>query len=318
MVGIIILNYRTWELSIRCMKSIAESSSECAYHIYLVDNASPNLMPKVCRSYLEEHGDKISFLQASENKGYAAGNNIGIRQALADDCEYILITNNDIVFTSEAISNMLAGFKNSKVGIVGPKVLNADGNIQVSRCAMKTEMREIFQVFTAAKKIFHRKFSRYYCLDQEIDKPSVVYYVSGCCFMMTKVCAEEVTPLDEGTVLYDEEPILGVHMEEKGFQTLYYPESVVIHQHGATTMQIQPFMYQCICQSEIYYCSHYLHAKKWQLWMLYHYRRSLYRIRSRKDEKLKAYWNEFDKQTKMAYRKAVGEGRISNKPITKR
>ena len=35
-------NYRTWELSIRCMKSIAESSSECAYHIYLVDNASPN------------------------------------------------------------------------------------------------------------------------------------------------------------------------------------------------------------------------------------------------------------------------------------
>lgn len=126
-------------------------------------------------------------------------------------------------------------------------------------------------------------------------------------FMMSRVCAEAVTPLDEWTILYDEEPILGIHMEEKGFQTLYYPDSVVIHRHGATTMQIQPFMYQCICQSELYYCSHYLHAKKWQLWLLYHYRRTLYRIRSRKDEKLKEYWDEFDRQTKNAYQKAIGE-----------
>lgn len=307
MLGIIILNYQTWEISIRCMESIKDTIGEIPYHIYLVDNASPILMPEICQNYLAKHRETVSFLQAAENRGYAAGNNIGIRQALVDNCEFILLTNNDIVFTSESISNMLVAFKSRKVGIVGPKVLNTDGNIQVSRCAMKTEMREIFQVFTVAKKVFRRKYRRYYCLDQKIDKPSVVYYVSGCCFMMSRVCAEAVTPLDEGTILYDEEPILGIHMEEKGFQTLYYPDSVVIHRHGATTMQIQPFMYQCICQSELYYCSHYLHAKKWQLWLLYHYRRTLYRIRSRKDEKLKEYWDEFDRQTKNAYQKAIGE-----------
>lgn len=289
------------------MESIKDTIGEIPYHIYLVDNASPILMPEICQNYLAKHRETVSFLQAAENRGYAAGNNIGIRQALDDNCEFILLTNNDIVFTSESISNMLVAFKSRKVGIVGPKVLNTDGNIQVSRCAMKTEMREIFQVFTVAKKVFRRKYRRYYCLDQKIDKPSVVYYVSGCCFMMSRVCAEAVTPLDEGTILYDEEPILGIHMEEKGFQTLYYPDSVVIHRHGATTMQIQPFMYQCICQSELYYCSHYLHAKKWQLWLLYHYRRTLYRIRSRKDEKLKEYWDEFDRQTKNAYQKAIGE-----------
>ena len=289
------------------MESIKDTIGEIPYHIYLVDNASPILMPEICQNYLAKHRETVSFLQAAENRGYAAGNNIGIRQALVDTCDFILLTNNDIVFTSESISNMLVAFKSRKVGIVGPKVLNADGNIQVSRCAMKTEMREIFQVFTVAKKVFRRKYRRYYCLDQKIDKPSVVYYVSGCCFMMSRGCAEAVTPLDEGTILYDEEPILGIHMEEKGFQTLYYPDSVVIHRHGATTMQIQPFMYQCICQSELYYCSHYLHAKKWQLWLLYHYRRTLYRIRSRKDEKLKEYWDEFDRQTKNAYQKAIGE-----------
>lgn len=308
MLGIIILNYQTWEISIRCMESIKDTIGEIPYHIYLVDNASPILMPEICQNYLAKHRETVSFLQAAENRGYAAGNNIGIRQALDDHCEYLLITNNDIVFQQGAIIELIKAFEQDPaIGIAGPKVLNADGNIQVSRCAMKTEMREIFQVFTVAKKVFRRKYRRYYCLDQKIDKPSVVYYVSGCCFMMSRVCAEAVTPLDEGTILYDEEPILGIHMEEKGFQTLYYPDSVVIHRHGATTMQIQPFMYQCICQSELYYCSHYLHAKKWQLWLLYHYRRTLYRIRSRKDEKLKEYWDEFDRQTKNAYQKAIGE-----------
>ena len=185
------------------MESIKDTIGEIPYHIYLVDNASPILMPEICQNYLAKHRETVSFLQAAENRGYAAGNNIGIRQALVDNCEFILLTNNDIVFTSESISNMLVAFKSRKVGIVGPKVLNADGNIQVSRCAMKTEMREIFQVFTVAKKVFRRKYRRYYCLDQKIDKPSVVYYVSGCCFMMSRVCAEAVTPLDEGTILYD-------------------------------------------------------------------------------------------------------------------
>ena len=98
MLGIIILNYQTWEISIRCMESIKDTIGEIPYHIYLVDNASPILMPEICQNYLAKHRETVSFLQAAENRGYAAGNNIGIRQALDDHCEYLLITNNDIVF----------------------------------------------------------------------------------------------------------------------------------------------------------------------------------------------------------------------------
>ena len=38
MLGIIILNYQTWEISIRCMESIKDTIGEIPYHIYLVDN----------------------------------------------------------------------------------------------------------------------------------------------------------------------------------------------------------------------------------------------------------------------------------------
>lgn len=306
MLGIIILNYRTWDISIRCMKNIADTIGELPYHIYLVDNASPNPMPDECKKYLEKNEEQISFLQAEKNRGYAAGNNIGIRQALKDNCEYLLITNNDIVFTKQAIYSMLEGFTDIKTGIVGPKVLGEKGEVQTSRCSMKTGIKEVFQVFTIGKKIFRKKWEQYYCLNQDADQQAEVYYVSGCCFMMTRQCAIAVTPFDEGTVLYNEEMILGIRMEECGFKTCYYPKSVVIHQHGATTNQIQPFMYQCICQSELYYCSKYLQAKKWQIWLLYHYRRVLYWLRSMRDKRLREYWEVFARETKVEYRNCSG------------
>lgn len=96
-IGIVILNYQTWELSLRCMESIHRICRDLLYRIYLVDNASERPMPDAVKSYVAA-GKEIRFLQAKENRGYAAGNNIGIARALADGCDAILISNNDIVF----------------------------------------------------------------------------------------------------------------------------------------------------------------------------------------------------------------------------
>lgn len=41
-----------------------------------------------------------------KNLGYAAGNNVGIKEALQDGCEWLVISNNDIVFCENAISEM--------------------------------------------------------------------------------------------------------------------------------------------------------------------------------------------------------------------
>lgn len=306
MTGIVILNYQTWDISYRCVKNIIKTQQEILYHIYLVDNASPNPIPKKFSNYLEMNKERITFLQSSKNCGYAAGNNIGINHALLDGCDNLLITNNDILFEKDSVTELIKVLDDEKkIGIAGPKVVNDKGEIQISRCSMKTGIKEIFQIFTVAKKFFRKKWNKYYCLNQNPDKPAFVYYVSGCCFAISRVCALEVTPLDEGTVLYDEELILGIRMEQQGYKTYYNPKSVVVHQHGGTTNQMQPFMHQCICQSELYYCNKYLKAKKWQLSLLYHYRRGLYWIRSRRNDNLREYWNIFNMETKQHYRKML-------------
>ncbi|MCI9123635.1 MAG: glycosyltransferase family 2 protein [Eubacterium sp.] len=304
MTGIIIINYQTWSLSLRCMKSIQQTCAGYPYKIYLVDSASTQPIPERERCVFSdwERAGLLRMLQMESNRGYAAGCNTGIAAALADGCGIFVFANSDIVFQKGAILAFADCLRRyPQVGIVGPKVIDGRGAVQPSRCSMKTGIREIFELYTVAKKLFFRKRRAYYCLDQDARRASYVYHVSGCCFAMRKDCVLEITPLDEGTVLYDEELILGICMEQAGYRTRYEPKSVVVHRHGASTNRVRPFMYQCISQSELYYCAKYLHAKKWQLWLLYQYRRFLYLIRSIADQDLRKHWILFAKETKKTY-----------------
>lgn len=304
-IGIVILNYETWELSLRCMKSIHASAAGCKYKIYLIDNASKRPMPQAVKDYLALSEPDACYIHAEKNRGYAAGNNLGLKNALDDGCSVVIVANNDIIFKNNAMKRLAECLlRCPKAGIAGPKVINEAGQVQISRCSMKTGMKEIIQIFTAAKKISRRKWKTYYCLDKDPNRKATAYYVSGCCFAISRECAKKVTPLDEGTVLFYEELILGLRMEQAGYKTIYEPSSVVIHQHGATTNTVQPFMHQCISQSELYYCSRYLGAKKYQLWLLYQYRRLLYRMRCIGNVQFKEYWKIFDKATRKAYDEA--------------
>lgn len=302
MTGIVILNYQAWNMSLRCMKSIVKTTDMQQTKIYLVDNASTVLMPQKVDKYIRKH--QIVFLQSWKNGGYSSGNNIGIRRALLDGCGTILITNNDIVFCSHAIEEMAGYLKeHPDTGIAGPMVLDEKKQIQRSCCSKKTEMKEILQVFTAAKFLFQKQFRKYYCLDQNPKEGRDVYYVSGCCFMMSAECAEKITPLDENTVLYNEEMIIGIRMEQCNLKTHYCPAGKVIHRHGYTTEKIKPFTFQCISLSEMYYCSAYLKAPLWQIFLLREYRRFLYFVRSFHDKALWDYRKQYGRAVKKAWRK---------------
>lgn len=302
MTGIIILNYQTWETSLKCMKSAVRSMEGGAYAVYLVDNASTEPMPDAVKQYI--HANGVHFLQSKKNGGYASGNNIGIKKALEDGCDYLLISNNDILFREGAIQSMAAYLKSHPdTGIAGPKVVDRAGRAQYSCCSMRTGMKEIFQIFTAAKLVFGRKWKRYYCLDRNPDKGRDVYYVSGCCFMMSAACAGQITPLDEHTVLYDEELIIGIRMAQRGLKTHYCPKAVVEHRHGHTTDRMKPFMFRCISESGMYYCSAYLKAPLWQIFLLYQYRNLLYTVRSIRNKELRDYKKQYKQAVKAAWKR---------------
>lgn len=278
MIGIVILNYETWDVTLQCMESIMEAEIEEMIRIYLVDNASTRKKPKEIDRFIEQHS--VTYIEAAENRGYAAGNNLGICRALEDQCTYVLITNNDIRFRSAAIHRMKQLLESSdRIGIVGPQVVGLDGIHQPSVAMYRTGIREIFHFYTGFR-CFHRKAMReYQGMDQDAGGQYPVYHVSGCCFLMNRKAAETLYPLDENTFLYDEELIIGIRMEQAGLQTWYCGTAVVEHHHGYTTQKNSAFMQKCIRESEQYYCREYLQVNKIILYILFGYRKILQNIR---------------------------------------
>jgi len=66
------------------------------------------------------------LIQTGDNLGFAGGNNVGIRYALAkDDFEYVWFQNNDTVIDKNALTEMVKLAETSKkIGMVGSKIMN--------------------------------------------------------------------------------------------------------------------------------------------------------------------------------------------------
>ena len=90
-VGIIISNYNGWQDTLVCLESL-QRQTFTDFEIILIDDASPN-------DSVAQLQDKLPpntvFLPQQRNVGFAAANNIGIRRALADGCDFALLLNND-------------------------------------------------------------------------------------------------------------------------------------------------------------------------------------------------------------------------------
>lgn len=259
-IGIIILNYNSWKDSVNCVTTIAKSNRTYQYRIYLVDNQSSTIPTDFERKYLDEN---TCVIKAPENKGYAAGNNIGIEKALKDGCDYILICNSDILFSENDIENMISYFdKQSDAGIVAPSVYDVDGNFHPLFFGKKTTYSAIVKniLLKTPARIFLKKFEKEYIETSPIDMPSKRFSASGCCFVASRECMQYLYPLDEHTFLYEEENIIGCVLEKSKFSVYVIPNTHVVHLEGNSTKNVSKFSRKCFVQSEQYYLKEYLNV----------------------------------------------------------
>lgn len=271
MIGIVILNYNTWDETYKSILSVFDSEVDEGYYIYLIDNDSKVPMPQYISDLLKH--PQIKYIRSEKNLGYSGGNNIGVKIALEEGCDEILIANNDIVFKKDSILKMKQYLRENKnVGIVGPKVYLPDGSIQEINCGIKMGKKEKYMYLlkkTPLKFLVKDFVKKFNALDKDLSKPFIVYAVSGCCFMMSRQCALKITPFDEETFLYEEENIIGVRMENLGYSTVYCTDIEIVHEHGQSTKHMKAFSYSCFVESELYYFKKYLKGSLIEVFPLY-------------------------------------------------
>jgi GT2 family glycosyltransferase len=86
------------------------------FTVYAVDNASKDQSGTICADFDAD----IVIMKNEENLGFAAATNQGIRQAIADGCEYILILNNDVSFPPDFFAELVKGLIKNSADLVAP------------------------------------------------------------------------------------------------------------------------------------------------------------------------------------------------------
>jgi GT2 family glycosyltransferase len=229
MIGIIILNYKTYNETIDCVQSIRKSTT-CSYKIYIVDNNSPN--DSYNQLYAKFHNcDDIVLIESKENGGYSAGNNIGIKKALSDGAEAVILSNSDVIFYQESIDNMYSYLKiNKNIGILGPKILLENNNIQNSPRKNYSFVNYLFGkkpfIYLDIKGIRKDTYFTNYMYDSELVFKGLV---SGCCIALTKEYFDLCGYLDENSFLYFEEAMISIKAVNTELQTCVLPQAVVLH-----------------------------------------------------------------------------------------
>ena len=251
MLGIVILNYNNWKMSIDCLNSLL-SKKMFNYNIYLVDNNSSERIPNEFKKLLKNNRN-INFIQNDKNAGYSAGNNIGIYKAIEDKCDAILIANNDILFHDFDLQNFYEKKYDEEVAIIGPNIYLPNNQFQEINMGVEPNLLTKYKLLLSKlsyRILFNKVYKDFYLIDYQRVEMKKVYSVSGCCFLVKESVFEVVFPLDEDIFLYFEEHIIGSKLKNTGYKCIIDPNFEVLHNHSQTTKKMKIFSYAHLVRSE--------------------------------------------------------------------
>jgi GT2 family glycosyltransferase len=122
-VFVIILNFNGSRWLPACLDTLSQTSYS-KFSTVVVDNASTD----DSRSIVEKYS-QITLLENLQNNGFSVGNNLGIRYALAQQADYVVLLNPDTKVKPSWLSEIISiGEQQPSIGILGAVQLNYEGD----------------------------------------------------------------------------------------------------------------------------------------------------------------------------------------------
>jgi hypothetical protein len=239
-IGIVTVLYNSAQVLEGFFASI-EAQTYREFIVYCVDNQSTDGSGDLCA----RRGLPYRLISNAANLGVAAGNNQGIRAAIADGCEYVLLINNDTEFESDLVAKLLEAARDDSVDMVCPKILYFD----------------VPDVIWAAGGKFQPLFG-HRCIhigENEIDKGQYdkrrfVQYVPTCCVLIRRSVFEDVGLMDSRYFVYVDDVDFMFRAARAGKRLLYVPEATLLHKVGRLTGgEASPFSIRMGTRNRIFF-----------------------------------------------------------------
>jgi hypothetical protein len=258
--SIIIVNYRTPEITADCLRSLFRFYDPTQSEIIVVDNASGDDSPDKLR---QEFGEQIRLIENGHNAGFGAANNRGAAVAKGN---YLFFLNSDTIIKDNIfnkLAEVLGNLESSRpeIGVFGPRLLGEDGREQAGAAGANPSLYGIIagKLAGGRQQISDRKMGG---VNQ--TKPtkavgaSVLTYdwISGAALIISRRLFDAIGGWDENFFLYFEDADLCRRAKQKGRQAALLNDIKIIHRGGQSfpnSRQQKKYYYQ----SQNYYWKKY-------------------------------------------------------------
>jgi len=233
--SVIIVSYNTRDLLRECLRSFLATQSG-DYEIWVIDNSSSDGSAEM----VEQEFPQVRLVKSEANLGFGKANN---QLVAASKSDHVLLINPDTVLTEDILGPMLDYLgANPSVGIVGPKVISADGSLQLSCERFPTLNYELaWQVHGTFLGRLLRSDStidatRMECYDHET--PRRVDFLWATCWLMRRQVIEQHGLFDETFHIYDEDLDYCARLASSDWEIHYFPLVSLVHLGGMSSTSL--------------------------------------------------------------------------------
>ncbi len=232
-LSVIIVTYNSAPFIDACLRSLEATLDPRTTEICVVDNASTDATVPLVR----RHAPRVRLLVNERNLGFAAALNRGLA---ATHGRHVLWLNPDATVENGG-APVLAAYLDAhpEVGIVGPKILDPDGQLQRSARAFPSYDWPLGHRHGWLTRLFpNNPFSTRYLLpDLNPSAVQDVDWVSGACLLHRREVAERLGGLDEQFFMYCEDVDFCLRARTAGWAVRYHPALTVRHHVAGSTRQ---------------------------------------------------------------------------------
>lgn len=226
-VFIILLNYKSVEDTIECVKSL-EKINYKSYEIVIVDNNSPDNSYEILKNQLSH---KHHVIQSGKNGGFAFGNNVGIDYALKRGADYVLLINNDTTVESDFLEELIISIeRDENYGLATGLMLNyyQQDTIWFNGGVLDYNKFYGYHLNEGHKLSIVQKENDFY-EEKEIS------FATGCLMLIKAEVFRKIGYLPEGYFMYYEDVDFCVMVKNNGYKIIYNSKSKIYHKVSASS-----------------------------------------------------------------------------------
>lgn len=231
-VAIIIVNFNNPKDTIECLESInkIKTSHDCT--CYVVDYGG-KLANKIMKVSSDFHS-----IPTNENLGFSGLNNLGIKEALKNNSQYIVLLNNDTIVDKHFLDPLIKDLKDPKIAFSSPKIYFYPGKEFHLHDYAKSDHGNV--IWYAGGIIdWNNMYASHWGVD-EIDlgqhnKSFNTQFATGCCLAISAKTIKKIGLLKENYFLYWEDVEWSKRATSKGYSIKYEPNSKIWHKNASSS-----------------------------------------------------------------------------------